>query len=181
MTRLSDADLIDVFLSALRERHVDGHRRVEEETGVPRNTYYRMQRGEAKRLNHATRNRIQRFLAATYNTSDRLDRIRVRIAERKGWAVLAREVRRRGGEVYQNAENWPRLDAEAVTLLPEIAADGWTWQMWNGSEPGRVSCRAERDVDSHLVTDCLFAEALSLLWLMCMGEDVSDLMEKIDG
>ena len=61
-TRLSDAQLMDLFLATLREAEVSGHRRVFEVTGVPRNTYYRMERGEAQRLNFETRGKMERYL-----------------------------------------------------------------------------------------------------------------------
>jgi hypothetical protein len=59
---LPDAELIDLFLTVLREQKVEGYRRVLEVTGVPRNTYYRMERGTAKRLNFETRGRMERYL-----------------------------------------------------------------------------------------------------------------------
>lgn len=62
MTKPSDSDLVALFLRTLRTQEVSGWRRIEEVTGVPRNTYYRMERGETTRLNLSTRAKIEHWL-----------------------------------------------------------------------------------------------------------------------
>lgn len=62
MPKLSDAELVDLFLRVLRDREVYGHQNVSAATGVPRNTYYRMERGETQRLNYTTRGKMESYL-----------------------------------------------------------------------------------------------------------------------
>lgn len=69
-SNISDAALADLFLRVLREKEVLGHQKVLQATGVPRNTYYRMERGESKRLNFETRGRIEAWLKRVGAISD---------------------------------------------------------------------------------------------------------------
>jgi hypothetical protein len=62
MTKLSDGELVELFLSSLRDQEVVGWKRIEEVTGIPRNTYYRLEKRETVRLNHATRARLESWL-----------------------------------------------------------------------------------------------------------------------